>query len=77
MEKSNYSHMYISPAKGYLHMKFTHGYWVIRENFTMSYAQQWVRTDVRGDELNIKTACPMCLAADTTHAIHLPIMSAR
>ena len=28
-------------------MKFTHGYWVIRENFTMSYAQQWVRTDVR------------------------------
>jgi len=38
-------------------MKFTHGYWVIRENFTMSYAQQWIRTDVRGDELNIKTAC--------------------
>ena len=38
-------------------MKFTHGYWVIRENFTMSYAQQWVRTDIRGDEVNVKTAC--------------------
>jgi len=38
-------------------MKFTHGYWVIRENFTMSYAQQWVRTDIRGDEVNIKTSC--------------------
>ncbi len=38
-------------------MKFTHGYWVIRENFTMSYAQQWARTTVRGDELNVKTAC--------------------
>ena len=38
-------------------MKFTHGYWVIRENFTMSYAQQWVRTDIRQDQVNVKAAC--------------------
>lgn len=38
-------------------MKFTHGYWVIRDNFTMSYAQQWVRTNIRGNELNVKTSC--------------------
>ncbi|MBQ7867133.1 MAG: alpha-xylosidase [Clostridia bacterium] len=38
-------------------MKFTHGYWVLRENFTLNYAQQWVRTDVKGDSLHIKSAC--------------------
>ena len=38
-------------------MKFTHGYWVIRENYTMNYARQWVRTERRGDELRIKSAC--------------------
>ena len=38
-------------------MKFTHGYWVIRENYTMNYARQWVRTERRGNELRIKSAC--------------------
>ena len=47
-------------------MKFTHGYWVIRENYTMSFAQQWFRTDVHGEELNVKAACkPLRHRGDT------------
>ena len=37
-------------------MKFTHGYWMIRENYKMSFAQQWQRTTKEDDALHIISA---------------------
>lgn len=56
-------------------MKFTHGYWVIRDQFTMNYAQQWVRTEQRGSELHIKSAChPVRGRGDTVGGAALDIV---
>ena len=38
-------------------MKFTNGYWLIRPNYTMSYATQWVRTVSKENELHVLSAC--------------------
>lgn len=55
-------------------MKFTHGYWVIRENFLMNYAQQWVRTEERENALRVLTAChPIRHRGDTLGGGNLEI----
>ncbi len=38
-------------------MKFTRGYWVIRENYVMKFAQQWVRTEKTENGVRVLTAC--------------------
>ena len=38
-------------------MKFTRGYWLTRENFTMSYATQCVRTEREQKRLHVLAAC--------------------
>ncbi|MBQ8093287.1 MAG: alpha-xylosidase [Clostridia bacterium] len=38
-------------------MKFTRGYWLTRENFTMNYATQCVRTEKKDTELHVLAAC--------------------
>ncbi len=38
-------------------MKFTRGYWMIRENFTMNYATQCVRVEKAPDALKVLAAC--------------------
>ncbi|MDO5144882.1 MAG: alpha-xylosidase [bacterium] len=38
-------------------MKFTNGYWVIRHNFTMSYATQCVRVEQGENRLHVLSAC--------------------
>lgn len=38
-------------------MKFTHGYWITRENFIMNYARQWIRTEREDNALRVLSAC--------------------
>lgn len=38
-------------------MKFTRGYWMIRDNFTMNYATQCVRVTPGKKELRVLAAC--------------------
>ncbi|MEG2316543.1 MAG: alpha-xylosidase, partial [Clostridia bacterium] len=38
-------------------MRFTKGYWLTKENYTMSYATQWVRTARADQTLKVLAAC--------------------
>ena len=47
-------------------MKFTRGYWLTRENFTMSYATQCVRVEKKEKALKVLAAChPVRTRGDT------------
>lgn len=61
-----------------INMRFTQGYWVIRQDYVMSYATQTVRVIKNDKELHIISACArFATAAIFSTAARLTLCSPR